>query len=326
MRRLGQFSRIVNPLLTPVTHPLLPNSSAPGQLSVKQILKSLTAIGELAPKKFYVVGTPISHSRSPVLHGTGYEVLGLPHTFHRFETDDADKVFNEIVKGHEEFGGCCITIPLKIKMMKYATQLSDSAKTIGAINTLYPVGNGEYYGTNTDWIGITESFRRNGFEDTASTGLVIGGGGTSRAAVYALREMGCKEIYMLNRTVSKVEEIKESFPADYNIKVLSSLSDIETISRVDLIVSTVPANVELDAIYLANIKAALSKGVRGASYLIEAAYKPETTPIMSIASEEFGLHVIPGKDMLVNQGVAQFKYFCHIDAPYDEVYAAVTSE
>jgi pentafunctional AROM polypeptide len=326
MRRLGQFSRIVNPLLTPVTHPLLPNSSAPGQLSVKQILKSLTSIGELAPKKFYVVGTPISHSRSPVLHGTGYEVLGLPHTFHRFETDDADKVFNEIVKGHEEFGGCCITIPLKIKMMKYATQLSDSAKTIGAINTLYPVGNGEYYGTNTDWIGITESFRRNGFEDTASTGLVIGGGGTSRAAVYALKEMGCKEIYMLNRTVSKVEEIKESFPADYNIKVLSSLSDIETISRVDLIVSTVPANVEIDAIYLANIKAALSKGVRGASYLIEAAYKPETTPIMSIASEEFGLHVIPGKDMLVNQGVAQFKYFCHIDAPYDEVYAAVTSE
>lgn len=326
MRRLGQLSRIVNPLLTPVTHPLLPNSAAPGQLSIQQINESLTLIGELKPKNFYVVGNPISHSRSPILHGTGYDILGLPYTFDRFETDDASKVYNELVQD-ETFGGCAITIPLKMDMIKYATKLSESAKAIGAINTFYPIGENEYYGTNTDWIGITESFRRHGADGKIENGLIIGGGGTSRAAVYALKQMGCKNIYMLNRTVSKLQEIKNSFPSEeYNITILANASDISKIDNIDLIISTIPANIELDSSFVDNIKLALSKGNSLGKYLLEAAYKPLLTPIMKLASDEYQWHVIPGREMLVNQGIAQFKEFCGIEPPYDEVFEAVISE
>lgn len=326
MRRLGQLSRIVNPLLTPVTHPLLPNSSAPGQLSIQQIHESLALIGELKPKKFYVVGTPISHSRSPILHETGYEILGLPYTFERFETDSAEKVYNEIVKD-ENFGGCAITIPLKLEMMKYATEFSESAKAIGAINTFYPIGEGKYYATNTDWIGITESFKINGVYNGVENGLIIGGGGTSRAAVYALKQLGCKNIFMMNRTISKIEEIKSTFPVDeYNIIILKDANDLSKISSIDLIVSTVPANVELSGDFVENIKVALSKGNDSGKYLLEAAYKPLITPIMKLASDEFKWNVIPGREMLVNQGIEQFKEFCGIQPPYEEIFEAVTSE
>lgn len=326
MRRSGQLSRIVNPLLTPVTHSLLPNSAAPGQLSIKQINASLALIGDLSPKKFYVVGTPISHSRSPALHGKGYELFGLPNTFERFETDDASKVFNEIVKA-ENFGGCAITIPLKIDMMKYANNLSESAKTIGAINTFYPTKDGKYFGTNTDWIGITESFRRNGVYGNIKNGLIIGGGGTSRAAVYAFKQMGCEKIYMLNRTVGKLQEIKDSFPADYNIEILSDATKIAQIRDIELVVSTVPANVELEGEFIENIKSVLSKGVSGGNkYFIEAAYKPLVTPLMKIAEDEFSWKVIPGREMLVNQGIAQFREFCGIEPPYEAIFTAVTSE
>lgn len=323
MRRLGQLSRIVNPFLTPVTHPLLQNSSAPGQLSIKHINESLAAIGELAPKKFYVVGTPISHSRSPVLHGTGYKTLGLPHTFERFETNDASKVFE--LAQHENFGGCAITIPLKIDMLKYATELSNSAKMIGAINTFYPLGNNKFYGTNTDWIGITESLKRNGVYGNINNGLIIGGGGTSRAAVYAFKQMGCKSIYMLNRTSSKLHEIKASFPTDYNIIVLDDSSKIAEIEGIDLVISTVPANLDLDPSFVINIKSALSKGV-GSKVFIEAAYKPLITPLMKIARDEFHWKVVPGREMLVNQGIAQFKEFCGIEPAYETIFNAVISE
>lgn len=325
MRRLGQLSRIVNPLLTPVTHNLLPNSAAPGQLSIHQINVALTQIGALSPKQFFIVGTPISHSRSPVLHSAGYDVFGLPHVFQKFETDDADKVFNEVTK-LPDFGGCAITIPLKIDMLKYADELSESGKAIGAINTLYPLPNGKLYGTNTDWIGITESFKRNGVSGKVKNGLVLGGGGTSRAAVYALHKMGCETIYLLNRTSSKLDEIKASFPGDYNIVVLHNSDEASQIKDVELVVSTVPANVEIDPKLAENIKIALSNTVEGKKYLIEAAYKPLVTPLMKLAEAEFNFTVIPGREMLVNQGIAQFQEFNGITPPFEEIFNAVTDE
>lgn len=325
MRKLGQLSRIVNPFLTPVTHELLPNSSAPGQLSIKKINESLSMIGELDAKQFYVVGTPISHSRSPILHGTGYEILGLPFTFERFETDDASKVYQYLAKD-STFGGCAITIPLKMDMIKYADELSESAKIIGAINTFYPIGDDKFYGTNTDWIGITESFKRNGVSGDISNGLIIGGGGTSRAAVYALKKMGCTTIYMINRSVGKLNEIKKSFPEEYNIIVLESEEDISKINNISLAVSTVPANVDIEESFISKIKLLLSKGNSENKYLIEAAYKPLITPLMKIAKDEFNWNVIPGREMLVNQGIAQFTEFCGIKPPYEEIFDAVTRE
>ncbi|GAV26748.1 hypothetical protein PMKS-000204 [Pichia membranifaciens] len=325
MRRLGQLSRIVNPLLTPVTHPLLPNSAAPGQLSIQEINQSLTLIGELQPRKFYVVGTPISHSRSPILHQAGYDALGLPHSFDRFETGDASKVYSEIVKD-DNFGGCAITIPLKLDMIKYATELSDSAKVIGAINTFYPIGENKYYATNTDWIGITESFRRHGVTAKVQNGLIIGGGGTSRAAVYAFNQLGCENIYMLNRTSEKLEEIKSSFPEKYNITILKDLDDISKVKQLDLIVSTVPANVEFDESFISKVKALLARSNPTGGHFLEAAYKPLVTPLMRLAADEYKWAVIPGREMLVNQGIEQFKEFCGIEPPYEEVFEAVVSE
>lgn len=325
MRRLGQLSRIVNPFLTPVTHPLLPNSSAPGQLSIQQINESLTLIGQLEPKKFYVVGSPISHSRSPILHQTGYDILGLPHSFERFETDDASKVYNEVVQ-NSDFGGCAITIPLKMDMLKYATELSDSAKIIGAINTFYPIGDKQYFATNTDWVGITESFRRNGVTGKVTNGLILGGGGTSRAAVYALKQLGCENIFMLNRTVKKLEEIRDSFPKEYNVIVLKDSADVSKITNLDLIVSTIPANVELVDDFVSKIEVALSKGNPQGKHLLEAAYKPTVTPVMTLAADKYNWTVIPGREMLVNQGIQQFKEFCGIEPPYEAVFQAVVSD
>ncbi|ODV86635.1 hypothetical protein CANARDRAFT_174709 [[Candida] arabinofermentans NRRL YB-2248] len=323
MRELGQFSRVFNKILTPVTHPSLPNASAPGQLSVKQINEASTLIGNNPSKKFYVVGEPIKHSRSPIMHQTAYKELGLPHTFELFETSDAKKVHDELLTD-KSFGGCAITIPLKVDMMQYCSELSNSAKIIGAINTLTPIiSQGKFRGDNTDWLGITNALMRNGSPSKIQgNGLVIGGGGTSRAAVYALHEMGCSKIYMLNRTASKLQTIKEHFPESYNIEILESLESIQAIESITLAVSTVPGNNEISEEYLTKIKAVLGKGTES-KFLIEAAYKPLITTIMKLANEEFGWTVVPGREMLINQGVFQFNIFTGFYPPFKTIFDAV---
>lgn len=326
MGRLGQLSRTLNPLLTPITHALLPNSAAPGQLSIQQINQSLGMIGEIKPLKFFVVGKPISHSRSPALHNAGYKALGLPYELERYETSDEFTVYKKVMQ-RPDFGGCCVTIPLKIEMKQFVSEFSESAKVIGAINTVWPAEEtGKFQATNTDWIGIRDSFIRNEAPSRVNgNGLIIGGGGTSRAAVYALHQMNCQKIYMVNRTNKKLQEIKAHFPAEYNIVIVSSVEEAAAIEPVTLAVCTVPANVDLDQGLKDKIGAVLDHGDTKEKFLIEAAYKPLETEVMKLAKSK-GWYTIPGREMLVNQGVAQFELFTGIRPPYQQVFDAVLNE
>ncbi len=326
----GQLSRVLNNILTPVSHPLLPSAAAPGQLSVKQIHQLLTQIGGLVKKQFFIVGTPIGHSRSPILHNTGFEVLGLPHNLDRLETDDANKVA-ELFK-RPDFGGACVTIPLKIDIIKYLTSLSKHANIIGAVNTIIPGGDGTFVGDNTDWVGIVNSLKEGGvpsIKGAGISGLVIGGGGTSRAAIYALNKMGCKTIYLVNRTNKKSLDIASSFPTEYNIRVISTPDDSKAANACLVSVSCIPGDKPIDDDVSRRLEIILSKNSEGdilfKPTLLEAAYKPSTTPVMKIASK-YSWKVIPGRELLIEQGLAQFSIWHKLIPPKKEISYAVRED
>lgn len=328
----GKLSKISNTVLTPVSHELLDC----GALTVPIINKIYGEIGGYKPLKFWITGAPVGHSRSPPLHNAGYEKLSLPYKFDRFESDSAEEVFNTLVKNVDDFGGLAVTMPLKIDMMKFVDELSVPAKTIGAINTLVKLENqpGKYFGDNTDWVGIKNSFVKSGVPNITNmdvNGLVIGGGGTSRAAVYALHDLGCKTIYMLNRTTSKIVEVKKWFPSEYNIVVLDTIEDVEKSAPVSLVVSCVPADKPLDESLSAKVGVALEKGILHKSgdftpRLLDAAYKPKITPMMNLASEQHNWEVIRGVEMLVNQGETQFFIHTGIWPPYQAIHDAVLAK
>lgn len=331
----GKLSRVLNTIFTPVTHELLPFKAAPGQLTVREINSAFTEIGGFTNKKFWVVGSPIQHSRSPNLHNAGYRDLSLPYKFDRFESSDAKQVYESLIKGQADFGGLAVTIPLKLDIMKYVDELSNAATVIGAVNTVIPLEgqSGKLFGDNTDWVGITNTFLKNGVPNIEAedvNGLVVGGGGTSRAAAYALHAMGCKKIYMVNRTVSKIEEIKNLMPQDYNIVILDTIEQVQAAEAISLVVSCIPADKPIDETLVSKLTALLEKGTQANKdgfqpSLIEAAYKPQVTPVMQLA-ETFGWKAIPGAQMLVNQGERQFKIHTGFAPPYKTIYDAVVSE
>ncbi|CCG23602.1 Aro1 pentafunctional aromatic enzyme [Candida orthopsilosis Co 90-125] len=324
----GKLSRVLNTVFTPVTHDLITDKpQGVGQLTVKEINEAYFQIGGFVEKKFWVVGSPIEHSRSPALHNAGYEALSLPYEFDRFESSDAESVYNKLML-RSDFGGLAITMPLKLDMMKYATKLSDPAKLIGAINTIVPIDDG-FLGDNTDWVGITNSFKQSGFVGGNNVnGLVVGGGGTSRAAIYAMHKLGCQKIYLLNRTVSKLHDIANSFPKDYNIEIVESDEQVNG-KPVSLAVSCVPSSAPLDDVLLRRLEIIFNSNKPAsdeALLLLEAAYKPRVTPVMKLAEDKYNWKVIQGVEMLVNQGKEQFKIHTGFAPPYDVIHDAVVAE
>ena len=123
----GKLSQVLNTIFTPITQESLPNED--GLLTIKEINQIYFDIGGLTAKKFWVIGSPIQHSRSPNLHNAAYKALNLPFTFDRFESTDADQVYKELIN-KPDFGGLAITMPLKLDIMKYATELSDAAQKL----------------------------------------------------------------------------------------------------------------------------------------------------------------------------------------------------
>ena len=330
MGMIGQLSRVQNTFLTPVTHPALGAIAAPGQLSAKQIRVARHLIGMFAPKRFYLFGTPISASRSPALHNSLFEEHGLPHHYSRHETQTVDEL-KDLLQS-PLFGGASITIPHKLRIIEQLDEVSDSAKLIGAVNTIAvdPLrtsksGSGLYkIGHNTDWRGmvhVIEDYAAKAHisSPTEPTGLVIGTGGTARAAVYALHELGCSTIVILGRDQNKVGSLVKDFP-DFNVLSISGVSDILPTYAI----GTIPADKPMDPTMLDQLKLFLgNEKTAKPRILLDMAYKPSVTPLMEHASK-LGWKTIPGMSVLAAQGIFQFELWTGILPLYEEALVSLT--
>lgn len=308
----GRLSRMLNTFLTPITHDLLPSKAAPGQLTLKEMNMGLSAIGQLSAKQFFLFGQPISHSRSPALHNAGFSNFGLPHHYTRMESSTVQDYATVLQSG--DFGGASVTIPHKQAIIPYLTEVSDEAKAIGAVNTIIPMSNpndGRLRGDNTDWIGISNTLKSHtSILLERGAGIVLGAGGTARAAIFALRQLGLDNIYIANRSRKNLDSIVDSFPF---VTPITSLEEAEAISQVRFAVSTVPGNSDLDANLSAIVSAVFARGDNSCS-LLEMAYKPKITPIMELATAR-GWQTIEGLEPLVEQGFRQFLLWTGLALP-----------
>lgn len=323
MGSIGQMSRILNKFLTPVCHPALPFKAAPGQLSVKEIKQALGLMGLIPNKKFYLFGTPISHSKSPVIHQHLYDLHGLPYTY---ELAESSSIPVDILKS-ADFGGASVTIPHKQEIIQYLDEVTPAAKEIGAVNTVIPRDN-KLIGDNTDWTGIRDSLLATGLIPSAPAAdypaLVIGAGGTARAAIYALHKLGFAQIVVANRSSASLEELVKQFPKSYNLIPIVAIEDIPAaITAPTVAVSTIPGNLPLDG----NLKEVLDilvtpGAVPGEKVILEMAYKPARTAVVELA-ESLGWKVVLGVEALVRQGVAQFEIWTGEQGDVDGVRTAV---
>lgn len=323
MGQAGQLSRVLNTVLSPITHPLLPVRAAPGQMSFAEIQRTRALIGEIQAKKFYLLGSPIAHSPSPTLHNTGFELLGLPHSYHLHETAIIDESVRALFAS-PDFGGANATIPLKLDVMPHLDVVSEHARIVGAVNTIIPDiradGSRSLRGENTDWLAIRD-LARSKLPPAASltaltTGLVLGAGGTARAAIYALHQLGLNTIYVFNRTRASADKLVAVFPREYNIVVVDSLETFPA-EAPTVVVGTIPGQATTldaaatEAIHLPEALLSAAKG----GVVVDMAYKPFPTPLLELAQRKEGWNAVPGVSALLVQGFYAFEFWTGLKAP-----------
>lgn len=164
-------------------------------------------------KKACIIGWPVKHSRSPLIHGHWLAKHGIDGVYTKLEVvPEALTDFIRVGMASQGFAGCNVTIPHKVAVMTLVDDVSPAARAIGAVNTLWFEGGG-LRADNTDVTGFMTHLAASapGWQGPDRSALVLGAGGGARGVVYGLLRAGVERIHICNRTRAKADEIAAAF-------------------------------------------------------------------------------------------------------------------
>ncbi|KAL2211552.1 NAD(P)-binding protein [Sarocladium strictum] len=268
-------------------------------------------------KTLHLVGVGVTHSIAYGMHNYIAESLELPWTFYSTECPQLEDVVKLSKKATT--AGLVVTMPYKNTVMPQLDELDDLATAIGACNNIYykPGEPRRRIGTNTDWRGIKGCLLEKGDESRRGTsekpvsGVIIGAGGASRAAVYALSShLDCRTIYVLNRDDQEVKDLirdSQKLPDVPEIIHVKSLEQANQIPEIYYIVGTVPdfePQTETEKLVAAMLKTILEKPQKGV--LLDMCFKPRRTRMIKLA-ESLGWPCVEGTHVIGYQIEEQWR-------------------
>lgn len=251
-----------------------------------------------------VLGDPIAHSLSPVLHRAGYAALGLDWAY------DARRVGSGGLRAFldgldDSWRGLSLTMPLKREALEVADALSERALVAGAANTLVLSADG-VWGDNTDIPGAVAALRER-YAGPVDSAAILGGGATAASTLLALAELGCRRFRLCVRnpeTAAATLAAAGRFAEPLHVE-LGGLTELTApdLADFDVLVSTVPVAAQTPA---------LVEACRAVPVLFEVLYHPWPTPVVASAGDRV---LIRGLDLLVHQAALQFEQFTELPAP-----------
>ncbi|MBL4695065.1 shikimate dehydrogenase [Candidatus Gracilibacteria bacterium] len=257
-------------------------------------------------KNYGILAHPAGHSLSPVMHNAAFRELGIDAQYRAFDIPENE--FADFMQrvASEPISGLSVSLPYKEVIIDQLHEVSEDARTIGAVNTVLNKG-GHLYGYNTDHLGALAALG-------GVSGLkvvVLGAGGAARAIVYGLVQAGA-EVFVVARNEEKAAALASEFGC--------SVGDFSMSADV-LIQATSIWTVKPDAV-LEDLCGA--EFVEGFDKVMDIVYKPLMTPLL-VAAEAAGKEIITGEKMLLYQAVEQFKIWTDQEAPVEVMREALTN-
>lgn len=254
-------------------------------------------------RKAFVIGHPIAHSRSPLIHNFWLKQYGIDGRYDPIDVapDDLAAFADRCSAG--EFVGGNVTIPHKEKIFRLCDQIDDKARLIGAVNTLI-CNDGAISGWNTDWLGFAANLdeKAPGWDDAAETAIVLGAGGAARAIIVALLQRGFRNIHILNRSEPRARQLAQELGTPQQIVKGCALSSFDKLApQADLVVNTTSIGMHhtrFDGMDLA----LLPKH----AVVTDIVYIPLITPLLADA-RALGLQTVDGLGMLLHQAAPGFQ-------------------
>jgi shikimate dehydrogenase len=261
-----------------------------------------------------VLGSPIGHSLSPVLHRAAYAVAGLDWTYVARDVTEAGLA--DFLDGLDaSWRGLSLTMPLKRAVVPLVDELTAEAKLAGAANTVI-LDSGRRTGHNTDVPGAVAALTER-YDGAVRTAVVLGGGATASSTLLALAELGCTAAQLVVRDPSRAGKTLEAVarhPRAPAVEVVR-FAELDRVAaeEADVLVSTIPAVAQTAPVV------ALAEGAR---VVFDVVYDPWPTPLGASAAAR-GSVLVSGLDLLVHQAAAQFTLMTGISpAPVAQMRAA----
>lgn len=259
----------------------------------------MTAPDMTASPRCFVIGHPVAHSRSPLIHGGWIAEHKLSGSYERIDVapDDLPAFVERIRAG--EFTGGNVTVPLKQAILPLLDEIGDAARMIGAVNTVWRE-NGRLHGDNTDAAGFLAHLDAvvPGWDGRVETALVLGAGGAARAVAHGLRQRGIARITVANRSLGRAEDLAAAFGAA--LEAIDWERRHALVGDSDLIVNTTSLGM------LGKPALALDlAGLRPGTIVDDIVYVPLRTPLLAEAQAHGGVPV-DGLGMLLHQAAPGF--------------------
>lgn len=256
---------------------------------------------------YVLLGNPVAHSLSPLMHKAAYRTMGLDADYVAFQVEDLKRA----VEGIRGLGirGASVTIPFKESVISLLDELDEEARTLGAVNTILNQG-GRLKGCNTDWIGFSRAFEGH-LEIKGKSIAVLGAGGGARAAAFAVLRAG-GSVVILNRNVKRAQQLAYELGCEY--EPLEGIAKLEA----EVLVNTTPVGMSphewecpVPVEILGNFKA-----------VMDLIYNPVRTRLLR-GAKEAGAFVISGLEMFVQQGAEQIRIWTGMEPPLERMRQVV---
>ena len=265
-----------------------------------------------------LIGNPIEHSLSPIMHNAALEFLGIDLVYLALPCKDED--FNNVINALKKINckGINLTIPYKEKVFNLCDEISPIAKKIKSINTLKLNSNGGWIGANTDVEGFSYPLEKLNLKNKNS--IVLGSGGAARSAIQGLINLELSQINIISRNKNSLNKLLSDFNDDLIKGFIQDDPNIPSImNSSDLIVNTTPVGMK----YLEDCYESLPFGedfwdsLHSNTIVYDLIYNPRPTPLLKFC-EKKGCKTIDGVEMLVAQGAKSLSLWTEIiDIPYD---------
>lgn len=285
-------------------------ATAPSQISLRQ-MKYLYRANQLTPQTrvYAVIGAPISHSLSPLLHNTGFIARKLNSVFLRFLVEN----LRDFLKAVPDFGirGISVTLPHKQSIMRHLKDCDPLAAQVGAVNTVVVRRDGSLFGTNTDYLGVLRALEKK-LPLARSRIAILGAGGAARAAVFALVRAGA-HVSVCARRENAARELARATGAEVlPRRALKS-------ERFDAIINATPVGMHPHTAI-----SPLAPSELHCRILMDLIYRPHQTQLLKLAASK-GIATVSGVEMFLAQGMAQFEIWTKRPAPRSAMRRAVLS-
>lgn len=255
-------------------------------------------------KKFGLIGYPLGHSLSAVIHKAGFKSLGIEANYEILETPPEELVDRVKYFKRNDYEGFNVTIPLKLPISLFVQEVDKYADIAGAVNTVKINSDKTFKGYNTDAMGFKKAIPQN-LDFSGANVALLGTGGASRAAVLALSELGVKYIGVYTRNIPNAMDymayMRRKFP---QIEFESHQIDlVRDLSKYQLLVNTTPIGMLGRSADMTPIEENVLRTMPANSTVYDVIYNPKKTILLKLA-EKLGYNTINGLDMLVYQAVS----------------------